>query len=302
MKTLEFSDIESYIDMINNIPVLTHEKEKELIIKKEYGDMQAYNRLVECNLRRVIPIAQKYSHLGIPLEDLIQEGNICLLDSIRNFNDPNKYLSRYIYNSVNSKLKKIITKYSVVSIPTGVAQNLTEMLLVYNEFIERTGSELTDTELSNLLNLSLEKFKQLKNLKPESIESFQRLIELEGQELEKDYVYNRDFQLEDDIYNTELINVIDACIKTLSVKQQFIIKLYFGFADGRCYCEPEIAKILGVSNQAVDEQLKRGLMKIANKLKHKDNGEFVELYCNQKKNYKLSELHCKVKFKRKELL
>lgn len=82
-------DISEYIKDISRYPLLTPEEEKDISIKAKAGDKDAQEKLVTSNLRLVISIARKYTNMGIPLLDLIQEGNMGLIRAVEKY-EPEK--------------------------------------------------------------------------------------------------------------------------------------------------------------------------------------------------------------------
>lgn len=278
MNTLDLSDIDSYIAYVYQLPILTREQEKKLIIKKIDGDINAYNKLVECNLRRVVIIAKKYSQFGFPLEDLIQEGNIGLLYSVNTFNDPDANLNNYIERSIEWHMRTAIKKYSGIDITYKVADEIQEMCNVCNRYVIKMGIEPSNVELEDLFNLDLEEFKKLRDLIPSTPESVEELIELESQGNEKDFVYDRDFDINDDIYRTEISGTIKCCIEHLTDMQKFAVKYHYGLIDGNCYTLDKIADMLGIHRQSVSGRLQRSFRNMTRRLKYKDHGEFAELY------------------------
>ena len=87
--TEDKSIISIYLKEINKIPLLTREEEEKITRKAIKGDKEAQNKLVQANLRFVVNVAKKYQNQGLPLDDLISEGNIGLLNAIKKF-DPDK--------------------------------------------------------------------------------------------------------------------------------------------------------------------------------------------------------------------
>ncbi|MCK5251112.1 MAG: sigma-70 family RNA polymerase sigma factor, partial [Spirochaetaceae bacterium] len=89
MKFDDESTLSIYLKEINKIPLLTREQEDEISRKAVAGDKVAQAKLVEANLRFVVNVAKKYQNQGLPLDDIISEGNIGLMNAIDRF-DPDK--------------------------------------------------------------------------------------------------------------------------------------------------------------------------------------------------------------------
>ena len=98
LKTKAEADISEYIKDISRYPLLTPEEEKDISIKAKAGDKDAQEKLVTSNLRLVISIARKYTNMGIPLLDLIQEGNMGLIRAVEKYEPEKNHKIFYLFN------------------------------------------------------------------------------------------------------------------------------------------------------------------------------------------------------------
>ena len=118
-------DIESYLSCVHAIPILTPEQEKELAFKLyENNDLEAARQLVLSHLRFVIHIARSYSGYGLPLADIIQEGNVGLMKAVDRF-DPNKGVKvvSFAVHWIKAEIHEYILKnWRMVKIATTKAQ------------------------------------------------------------------------------------------------------------------------------------------------------------------------------------
>jgi len=115
-----------YLNEISKIPLLTREEEEELAIKAKNGDKEAKEKLVKANLRFVVAVAKKYKNQGIPLGDLINEGNIGLLTAIDKF-DPGlgyHFISYAVWWIRQAILKYICEKSRMIRLPLNRANEL----------------------------------------------------------------------------------------------------------------------------------------------------------------------------------
>lgn len=104
---------QSYLNEVAKTPLLTAEQEQELARKISAGDEDARNDLVEANLRLVVSIAQRYKDLGLPLEDLIQEGNLGLMQAVDRFDQARKLrFSTYAGWWIRKYIKEALDKES----------------------------------------------------------------------------------------------------------------------------------------------------------------------------------------------
>jgi len=92
----DFDSLGIYLKEINQFPILTSEQEKELAVRTQNGDLKAKEKLINSNLRFVVKVAKRYQNCGLPLEDLIAEGNCGLIKAIEKY-DPSKNVKLISY-------------------------------------------------------------------------------------------------------------------------------------------------------------------------------------------------------------
>ena len=118
-----------YLKEISRIPLLTREEENELAIRAAAGDREAKRKIVSANLRFVVNVAKKYQNQGLPLEDLISEGNIGLLTAIERFDVSKGYhfISYAVWWIRQSILKAICEKSRAIRLPLNRANELVQI-------------------------------------------------------------------------------------------------------------------------------------------------------------------------------
>ena len=127
--------IKAYLKDVRKIPLLTAQQEVELARKVQKGDREARNQMIRSNLRLVISIAKRYMNLGVPLSDLIEEGNIGLMKSIEKF-DPERgfrfstYSAWWIKQGIS---RAVIDQGKMIRVPV----YMNEEILKYKKTIEK---------------------------------------------------------------------------------------------------------------------------------------------------------------------
>ncbi len=145
----------AYIHEISKIPLLTSEEEKELAKKIATGDQEAKNKFIECNLRLVVSIAKRYVNRGLPLLDLIQEGNFGLMTAIEKF-DPDKdfrFSSFAFYWIRQAITRAIVNMGRNVRIPVSMYQKINLYRNTINILMERLNRKPTLEEIANEMKL-----------------------------------------------------------------------------------------------------------------------------------------------------
>src|ERR1041385_5099011 len=149
------SGIKIYLREIGQIPLLTPQQEIELAAKIKKGDREARALMIRSNLRLVVKIAHDYANLGLPLLDLISEGNIGLMKAVERF-DPAKggKLSTYGAWWIKQSMKRALANQSkTIRLPTHLVDKLSRMNRAARRLQELLGREPTDEELADELGI-----------------------------------------------------------------------------------------------------------------------------------------------------
>ena len=169
------SGIKIYLREIGQTPLLTREEEVKLARRIKKGDQAARQHMIKANLRLVVKIAHDYSNLGLPLLDLISEGNIGLMKAVERF-DPKKggKLSTYAAWWIKQSIKRALANQSkTIRLPVHLVDKIARMRRISTQLAEEFGREPTDEELAEELNISAAKVSQLRTaaIRPASLDA-----------------------------------------------------------------------------------------------------------------------------------
>ena len=171
-----------YFRQIARGRLLTHEEEIDLGRRIREGDGTARSKLIERNLRLVIPIAKKYRGMGLPFGDLIQEGNIGLMRAADKF-DPEKgfrfstYATWWIRQAVQ---RAVADKGRTIRVPVHMGEKIRKMARTYNELSAQLEREPSDEEVAERLGWDVDRVKDVKSAIPDAASLNQPLSSDEG--------------------------------------------------------------------------------------------------------------------------
>src|ERR1700729_239003 len=158
------SGIKIYLREIGQIPLLTPEQEIELAAKIKKGDKAARSLMIRSNLRLVVKIAHDYANLGLPLLDLISEGNIGLMKAVERF-DPAKGGKLSTYGSwwIKQSIKRALANQSkTIRLPVHLVDKISKMRRAAMKLQEILGREPSDEELALELHTSASRIAQMR--------------------------------------------------------------------------------------------------------------------------------------------
>jgi RNA polymerase primary sigma factor len=167
--------IKIYLREIGQIALLTPKDEIRLAARIKKGDKQARAEMIKANLRLVVKIAHDYSNYGLPLLDLISEGNIGLMKAVERF-DPKKggKLSTYAAWWIKQSIKRALANQSkTIRLPVHLVDKISKMKRAGHKLSERLGREPTDQELADVLGIPRSKVAQLRtiSIRPASLDA-----------------------------------------------------------------------------------------------------------------------------------
>src|SRR5882762_10245553 len=167
--------LKRYLQEIGQFPLLTPEQEVELAGKIKKGDGAARERMINANLRLVVTIARDYANFGLPLLDLISEGNIGLTKAVERF-DPTKgaKLSTYAMWWIKQAIKRALADQGkTIRVPVHLGEKLAKMRRVSLQMSDELGRAPTDEELGEEIGIASEKVARLKSvgIRPASLDA-----------------------------------------------------------------------------------------------------------------------------------
>lgn len=266
------SGIKIYLREIGQIPLLTPEDEVRLAARIKEGDMEARSLMIRSNLRLVVKIAHDYANLGLPLLDLISEGNIGLMKAVERF-DPEKggKLSTYAAWWIKQSIKRSLANQSkTIRLPVHLVDKISKIRRVSLQMSEELGREPTDDELAEEIGLSAAKVAQLKtvSIRPASLDApISDDDSTEFGEIVGDDEAMTPFEL---LRDKNLQNELDDLLTVLDEREKKIIFSRFGLDGGRPRTLEDVGKKFGVTRERIRQLQNIALLKLRRALQKKE--------------------------------
>ena len=247
--------IRAYLKDIKSLSLLTAKQEVDLARRIKRGDGKARRQMILANLRLVINIAKRYSHLGVPLLDLIEEGNIGLMKAVTKYN-PNKgfrfstYAAWWIRQYVT---RAIANQGKTVRIPVYMTEVLSKFKRVTEELTQQHSRKPSVRELAKRMRLPIERIQRLQELAVSSqVTSLDTPVGEEGETEMIDLLQDETMPSTQETITRFLQHErIEALLKHMNERERRVLTLRYGLDDGVARTLGETAKEFGITRERV---------------------------------------------------
>jgi RNA polymerase primary sigma factor len=274
--------IKIYLREIGQIPLLTPLEEIDLAARIKRGDRAARRLMIEANLRLVVKIAQEYANLGLPLLDLVSEGNIGLMKAVERF-DPAKggKLSTYAAWWIKQSIKRALANQSkTIRLPVHLVDKISKMRWVSLRMAEELGREPADDELAEEIGISSRVVSQLKtvSIRPASLDApIGDDDSTEFGETVADEDSPTPFEL---LRGKNLRDGLGDLLEVLDHRERNIIFQRFGLDGGKPGTLEEVGQKFKVTRERIRQIQNTALAKMRRALNKKENANVRE-YSNR---------------------
>ena len=256
----------AYLREIADYPQLTAEEEKSVAEKIEQGDSEAKQKLIQANLKLVVTIAKKTIHMsGVPMIDLIQEGNLGLMIAAEKFNHKLGYrFSTYASWWIKQSMFKAISEQShCMKIPVYIQETLSKFSKVKYQMEQNTTSQVKNEEVAKKMNIAPDKIEMFLSAYTKTISIENGLEKSDGKDLNvADILADNSSLISENAEYQSLKDDIKNVISTLKEREQEVVKMRYGLDDTERYTLEEIGNIYGVTKECIRQTELRALKKM----------------------------------------
>jgi len=266
ISSLTDDSIKDFINKIDKFKPLTREEEYELGKRIQQGDQEALNKLILSNIKFVVSMANRYKNTGVSLSDLINQGNLGLVEAAKRF-DPDKgvkFISYAVWWIRQAMIQLLAEQSGTVKLPIKQAS----LLYKINEAIETLSKkyhrEPTSEEISEYLNIPKENIENILMVSKNYL-SFESPIKDGEDRTFLDLMESKTIKVEDEVINHTLKDTLQTLIQELDEREANILKMRYGLDGENPMTLEEVGNILNISRERVRQIESRALSKLRKK-------------------------------------
>ncbi len=274
----ERSSLKIYLHEIGRVALLKPEEEIALAARIKQGDDAARQHMISANLRLVVKIAHDYSHFGLPLLDLISEGNIGLMKAVERF-DPAKggKLSTYAAWWIKQSIKRALANQSkTIRLPVHLVDKIAKMRRATMQMQESLGREPTNEELAEVMGMPVRKIAHLKSvsLRPSSLDA--PVSDGDSTELGELVCDENELTPFENLRGKTTSQDISSIVAHLEPRETEILRLRFGLDGEKAKTLEEVGEILHVTRERVRQLQNTALTKMRKALQKLEKQNTLE--------------------------
>ncbi len=261
---LDFKNLRTYLNQIAKYTILTQQEEKKLGVQIQKGDKKALKKLIEANLRFVVSYVKKYKGMGMGIFDLINEGNLGLIEAAKRF-DPNrnvKFISYAVWWIRQAIIHALTRSSRAYHLPQKLSDKISDMKRKESKLKADLGRDPTREEIAKKMGVPVEEIEDLELLNGKDISLSDTYYDEDremGDRIEDNITPSVEYQ----IIKNSIQEQIRDLLKGLDEKEIYVIKLRFGMDDDRPQTLQEIGNKLKLSRERVRQIEQKAMRKLA---------------------------------------
>lgn len=269
--------VRMYLKEIGRVPLLTPEEEQRLARRVAAGDEAARQKMIEANLRLVVAVAKRYAGRGMLLLDLIQEGNMGLLKAVEKFDYTKGYkFSTYATWWIRQSITRAIADQArTIRIPVHVVELINRVIRTSHGMVQELGREPTPEEVAQKLRLSPEKVEEILKIAQDPV-SLETPVGEEDDSHLGDFIQDNEASEPLEATATNLLREqLEKAMASLTPREEKVLRLRFGFEDGKPHTLEEVGKKFNVTRERVRQIESKALRRLRHPSKSKALRDFV---------------------------
>lgn len=250
--TVRTQSLDLYLKSISHEPLIGVEEEVALAERIHKGDEKALDRLVRANLRFVVSIAKQYNNTGMELMDLINEGNMGLIEAARRFDETRgfKFISYAVWWIRQQILLAISEQGNIIRKPLNHATNLSRINRINAKFEQENGRRASTSELADMLNIGEDKITSALVGSGRTMSMDAPFNDDEDNTLLDVISEDDDVSVEKNLMSESLSTDLNNVLGSLSTRDKSVICMFYGIGE-RQYTLDEIGDHLNLSRERV---------------------------------------------------
>ena len=265
LSQLSADSVQMYLKEIGKVPLLKKEEEVELAKRKDKGDRDAFQKLIEANLRLVVSIAKKYTGRNLTLLDLIQEGNLGLFRAVEKFDYKKGYkFSTYATWWIRQAITRALADQSrTIRIPVHMVETINKFTQTERRLVQDLGREPLPEEIAAEMGIPLDKARHIIKISQDTVSLETSVGEDEDDSTLGDFIEDLKTVSPDQSAALRLLrDHVKDTIRDLTPREQKILEMRFGLLDGVGHTLEEVGQEFGVTRERIRQIEAKSLEKI----------------------------------------
>jgi RNA polymerase primary sigma factor len=261
----ESQSLEKYLQEIGKVELITPEEEVKLAERIKQGDQRALDRLTKANLRFVVSVAKQYQNQGLSLPDLINEGNLGLIKAAQRFDETRgfKFISYAVWWIRQSILQSLAEQSRIVRLPLNKVGLTNRINKAYSQLEQEYEREPSAEELAEVLELEIDEVSSTLGMSTRHVSMDSPLSDGEDNTL-MDVMHNPNAESTDEEldHKQSLQTEIDRSLKTLTERQQEVIRYFFGIGVDHPLSLEDIGERFNLTRERVRQIKDKAISKL----------------------------------------